>query len=161
MNLWLRLLWVYWRAFRGKRLGLLEVSVVPLIVLPGDLDIYGHMNNGRYLTLMDLGRMDLLFRTGMGKIAGKHRWGPLVGQVTIRYRKSLKLFQPFEIHTRITGWDEKWFYIEQTFRRGRRELASASVQGLFRGPDGNVKPESVLHALHFNGKNPFLSVSAP
>ena len=29
-------------------------------VWPNDLDTNAHMNNGRYLTLMDLGRFDLM-----------------------------------------------------------------------------------------------------
>ncbi len=34
-------------------------------VLPTDLDVLGHMNNGVYLSIMDLGRMDLLQRSGI------------------------------------------------------------------------------------------------
>ncbi len=154
MSLWLRLLWIYFRNFSKKKLNPLGVSVVGLMALPNDLDIYGHINNGRYLTLMDLGRIDLIWRTGMGGMAKKYQWSPLVGAVRIRYRKSLRVFQSFEIHTRILGWDQKWFYMEQTFRRGRREMVRATVQGLFRGPEGNIPPARVLHSLGFAENSP-------
>ena len=66
MNLWLRVLWVWLRAKFGAKLGMPSgTSCVELIVLPNDLDTNLHMNNGRYLTLMDLGRLDLFVRSGL------------------------------------------------------------------------------------------------
>ena len=78
MNLFLRLFYVLAAGFFRERLKVLDTSILNLAVFPNDLDIYGHMNNGRYLTLMDLGRMDLIVRTGLGKTAGQNRWKPLV-----------------------------------------------------------------------------------
>ncbi len=43
-----------------------QTSVLTLRVLPNDLDPSLHMNNGRYLAIMDLGRIDLLIRSGIG-----------------------------------------------------------------------------------------------
>jgi hypothetical protein len=60
----LRTLMVFLRALRAPRIGLLEESAVGFRVLPGDLDVNVHLNNGRYLALMDLGRFDLLIRAG-------------------------------------------------------------------------------------------------
>ncbi len=159
MNLWLRLFWIYLGTFWRPRLEVLERSVISLAAFPNDLDVYGHMNNGRYLTLMDLGRIDLILRTGLGKVAKEHRWFPLVGTVNIRYRKSLKVFQGFEIHTRILGWDEKWFYIEQTFWRQRKQMAKATVRGLFRGSHGNVPTAVILRAVGFHQASPALPKS--
>lgn len=56
MNLWLRLLWLIVTAKARGALVLPEgVSIVTFRVWPHDLDLSVHMNNGRYLTLMDLG----------------------------------------------------------------------------------------------------------
>ena len=147
MNLFFRLLKLFLsRPFR-RPLKPADASVLNFTVFPNDLDIYLHMNNGRYLTLMDLGRMDWIWRTGIWRTARKNRWAPLVAASTIRYRKSLRLGQYFSLHTRIIGWDHKWFYIEQLFKRGDRLMASATVLGLFRGPHGNVSPREILQAL--------------
>ena len=137
----------------------MDSSNLNFTVFPNDLDIYLHMNNGRYLTLMDLGRMDWIWRTGLWRTARKNRWAPLVAASTIRYRKSLRLWQRFSLHTRILGWDHKWFYIEQVFRRGERLMASATVLGLFRGPKGNVPPREVLEALGLSMDSPPVSES--
>ena len=156
MNLWLRVLWVYLRAFFGKRLEVLQTSIVRLRVFPNDLDSYGHVNNGRYLTLMDLGRLDLIIRTGMGRAARQNRWSPLVGSVQIEYRKSLRPFQPFEVHTRVIGWDKKWFYMEQLFWCGKKQMARAIVKGLFRGPRHSVSPLHVLQMIGGPEESPML-----
>ena len=159
MNLFFRLLKLIFSIPFKKRLSILDVSVLRFRVFPNDLDIYGHMNNGRYLTLMDLGRMDWIWRSGLGDTARKNRWKPLVAASTIRYKKSLTLWRPFCLRTRILGWDEKWFYIEQVFKRGERVMATAVVKGLFRGPKGNVPPSQILTAMGQPQDSPGLSPS--
>ena len=147
MNLILRLLKVAFKAFFGRRLGLLEESVIGLRVWPNDLDIYGHMNNGQYLTLMDLGRMDLILRTPLGEVSRKNRWNPLVASATIRFKKPIRVFDALYLHTRILCWDEKWFFIEQKFERNGEWVALGVVRGLFRGRNGNVPSVELIKAL--------------
>ena len=85
MNLILRLIKVLVAALFGQRLGVLDSSILTFRVWPNDLDINLHMNNGRYLTIMDLGRADLMIRCGLGKVILKRRWMPVLGAVTIQY----------------------------------------------------------------------------
>ncbi|MFQ6024558.1 MAG: thioesterase family protein, partial [Acidiferrobacterales bacterium] len=106
-----------------------------------------HMNNARYLSVMDLGRLDLLVRAGMFSTLRQRRWQPVVGSATIRYRRSLSPFQKYRLRSRIVGWDHKWFYVEQLFEVGEVLAASAVVKGLFRGPEGNVRTTEVLERL--------------
>ncbi len=129
-------------------------SVLDFRVLPSDLDVYGHMNNGRYLTLMDLGRMDMLYRTGLIHIAKKRRWNPLVASSLVRYKKSLSLFQPYRLHTRIVCWDEKWFFIEQKFKINGHDIAVGLIKGLFYGHKGKVPTETVIAALGHQMSSP-------
>ena len=58
MNLWFRLLWalISWRS--RSRINMHDVGVRSFRVWPTDLDIFNHMNNGKYGALMDLGRLD-------------------------------------------------------------------------------------------------------
>jgi acyl-CoA thioesterase FadM len=147
MNLPLRLLAVLLAARTRARLGPLDVSRIELRCWPDDLDLNGHMNNGRYLSLMDLGRWDLVIRLGLAKLAVKHRWRPIVGTAAIRFRRELRLLQRFTLETRFSAWDEKWVYIEQRFLVGSRVHAEAQLRGLFRGPKGNVRPAELLAAL--------------
>ncbi len=65
MNLFFRLLRLLLTARWRGRLGPLDESVLKLRVWPVDLDVNLHMNNGRYLSVMDLGRVDVILRTGL------------------------------------------------------------------------------------------------
>jgi acyl-CoA thioesterase FadM len=124
--------------------------VLNLTVLPNDLDLNMHMNNGRFLSIMDLGRLDLLIRTDLAKVLIQHRWQPLVGAVNIRYKQSLLPFQRYRLRTKVIGWDEKWFYIEQRFERKNRTIAVALIKAVFRGARKNVTPEDTLKLIHVN-----------
>ncbi|WP_067562050.1 acyl-CoA thioesterase [Halofilum ochraceum] len=147
MNLWLRLLLLHLTLKRQSRVDLLEEVVLDLRVWPTDLDIQRHMNNGRYLSVMDLGRYALMARTGLLGVATRQRWMPLVRGLEIEYFKPLMPFQRFRLHTRLAGWDEKWLYLEQRFETDERVCASARIHGLLRGRDGNIAPDRLLQAL--------------
>lgn len=138
-----------------------DQSTLHMRVLPTDLDINGHMNNGRYLTIMDLGRMDLMLRSGMMTQARAKGWLPVLGSATIRYRQPLKPFQKFKLETRILGWEDKWFYVEQkyTATSGKTKgqvAAYAIVKGAFAdaktGKAATV--ETVMNAIGYKGESP-------
>ena len=147
MNLILRLLYVVLGTLWRPRLGPLDESVIPLWVLPNDLDLNLHLNNGRYLTLMDLGRVDLMVRVGMVGALWRRRWNPVIASVTIRFRRPLGLWRRFSIHTRLLCWDDRWFYMEQRFTRRGETAAVAIVKARFMAADGRkLAPAEVVAA---------------
>lgn len=154
MNLWFRLLRVLLTGFFKKRLELLDSSRLGFRVCVHDLDIYAHMNNGRYLTLMDLGRIDLILRSPLKAAVKNNRWNPLVASILMRYRRSLKLFDPLILSTRVVCWDEKWFYIEQKFEKNGELMAAGLVKGLFAGPEGVIPTARVLEAAGTPAESP-------
>ncbi|HEY4393768.1 MAG TPA: thioesterase family protein [Polyangia bacterium] len=115
-------------------------------VMPADLDINLHMNNGRYLSIMDLGRLDFIVRTGLFNEMLRQRWMPLVGSETIRFRRSLAPLKKYELRSRLVAWDDKWFFFEQRFTARGELIAVAFVKGLLRGRQGNVAPALTLAA---------------
>jgi acyl-CoA thioesterase FadM len=147
MNLILRLLAVFVRSLRRPRLGPLDESVLRLTVLPTDLDLNGHVNNGRYLTLMDLGRVDLLLRTGVVAAMRRHRWSGVVASVAVRYRRALSPFQRYELRSRVIGWDERWIFTEQRFTRAGELAAYAVVKIHLFSREGRLDPQRVVDAL--------------
>jgi acyl-CoA thioesterase FadM len=116
MSLYFRLIWLLLSfGFRPKLVPPFGVSTLNFRVWPNDLDTNLHMNNGRYLTLMDLGRVDLILRGGMWKIIAKNRGQPILSGAIIRYRRELKPFQQFTLQSRIVYWSDKNFVMEQVF----------------------------------------------
>jgi len=116
VNVIWRTLLVMWRARRRlRREGFVaptDLTRVRVTTLPTDLDVLRHMNNGRYLSLFDLGRWDLLTRTGMAGAMKRHGWYGVVSAETITFRKSLQLWQRFDVESRLIGHDEKSIYLE-------------------------------------------------
>lgn len=93
MNLIFRLIRVLLASFWRAPLALFDESVVRFRVWPNDLDFNLHMSNGRYLSLMDLGRFDLMACQGLARLMLRNRWQPVVAAQTMVYRRALKPFQ--------------------------------------------------------------------
>jgi len=155
MNLYVRLIGILWSAlFRRRNIGALETAVLEFRVMPNDLDPNWHVNNGRYLTLMDLGRIDLTLRMGFLRLVFSDRWMPVLGGAMITFQRPLKLFQRYTLHTRLAGWDEKWLYLEQYFESDGKRVATAVVKGLIRGRDRSIPTVEVMHAVGFDLPSP-------
>ena len=145
VNLYLRLLVFMIRVRFRSRLSMWDTSRTSFRVNPADLDVQRHMNNGRYLTLMDLGRMDLMLRSGFWKRLTAQGWYPVVAGQSITYRKSLVLWQKFDIASRVLGHDDRWIYMEQVFRVGDVVYADAIIRARFlRRTGGSVSIPEVL-----------------
>lgn len=129
------------------RLDVLEEDVLRLRVLPTDIDVNFHMNNARYLSVMDYARMHLLARTRLLEHILSSRWQPLVGATWVTYRRLLPLFSAYTLTSRMVCWDEKWFYIEQTFSRRDGLAAVGRIKGALRDECGTVDPQRVIEGV--------------
>ena len=89
-----------------------------------DCDIFGEMNNGRILTLYEMGRFQAAVRMGLWAKLKQKRWGLSVAGTSIRYRKRITPFEKYEIRTKIATWDERFVYIEQGMFKLNGDCAS-------------------------------------
>jgi acyl-CoA thioesterase FadM len=153
---WLRLTRVGFGLIAESKVDLLATTRVRLRVWPNDLDFNVHVNNGRYLAFADIGRFHWFVRTGMLGVARRHKAWPVIGDAIAKFRKELKLFQRFEIHTRLFGWDHKWAFIEHRFVRDDRVIGLVAIRGVLRGPAGPVDPRILLDAVAHTGRSPEL-----
>lgn len=145
MNLYLRLLHLVLLGRRRSRVPVLGPVRTPFRVWPTDLDLLRHVNNGTYLTIMDIGRLDLLARAGVSPRLRAQGWYPVVVAETITFKRSLRLFERFDIVTEVVGWDERSMFLQQDFYRGSTLVASGLIRGRFLGRDGaRITPQQVL-----------------
>jgi acyl-CoA thioesterase FadM len=105
-------------ARRMSPLPLFGTHVMRMRCWPWDADMFWEMNNGRVLTLCDLGRTGLAVRTGLWRILQERRWGLVVAGASVRYRSRIRPFQTFELRTRVLGWDTRFIYVEQAMWKG-------------------------------------------
>ncbi len=153
---WLRLAKVGLGLIGQPKVELLATTSVRLRVWPNDLDFNLHVNNGRYLTLADMGRLHWFARTGLLAVARRERALPVVGDVIAKFRRELKPFESFEIQSRLVGWDEKWAFLEHRFVREGRVLGTVTIRGVFKAPSGPIKPQALLDALAHTEPSPAL-----
>lgn len=145
------------RARRAAPLGLLEAHVSRHRCLPGDLDMAWELNNGRTLTLMDLGRMPLFARTGMFRRVYAAGLFLTMAGVTVRYRRRVRLWDRVTLRSRILCWDARFFYLEQAMIRADGEAANHALYRVaVAGPQGIVAPQEVAALVGHAAPSPAL-----
>src|SRR5262245_37112510 len=154
MNLYLRLIYVLWKIWRLPRKGVLDESRVSFRVLPTDCDINFHMNNGRYLAFMDLGRLHLTAQIGLLALVVRKRWRPMLAAAEIVFIRQLAPLQKFDLVTRVVTWDDKYAYMEHRFEADGVLRAHAFAKGLFLEKGGRVGNSAVVAELGYTGEAP-------
>lgn len=117
------------------------------ICWPWDLDPWVELNNGRTLTLYDLGRIPLVMRTGFIRVLKQHGWGITVAGNTTRYRRRITMFQRFEMRSRCIGWDQRFFYMEQSMWRDGECLNHMLLRSAAIGKRGMIPTAEVAAAM--------------
>lgn len=128
MNFYLRLLLILLRRKYQKITGFDVTSSYFFHVVPTDIDALGHMNNGRYLTYADLGRLHFLTGTRAYEVFQKNGWIGILGHTKATYLKPLFMFNKVELRTRLFDYDEKWVEFEQLFVRNEKIHAKINVK---------------------------------
>jgi len=144
---YLRLAKVVTLALTGKPLALDDVGRIRMLVWPFDIDVYPEMNNGRHLTMMDLGRADFTIRSGILTHGQKRGWGLVAAGASVRFRHRLAPLRRFVLSTRMLGHDHRWFYFHHETEQGGRVCSSALARVGLRSKQGLVPSADVLEVL--------------
>lgn len=147
MNLLLRLFLTFMLSPRRGHLHVLDTCVTPFRVWLNDLDVLRHMTNGRYFTILDLARVDLMIRSRVWPQIKKQGWYPVVTLETMRFHRSLELWDRYDVATRVIGWDERHVFLEQAFIRDGAQVALGVVRTRFLKRSGGTVPTGELLRL--------------
>ena len=123
------------------------IDRINLMVLPQDIDPFMELNNGRYVTLLDLGRFSLGAKVNMGGFLKRNKWSLTIIGTYNEYRFRLRLFQRFVLETKIIGYEEKWFYFFQKAERNGKTHMASVVKFAFTSKEGLVMPKVVISAI--------------
>jgi len=151
-----RLALLLWSENRRPKTGPFDTQSIRVTCLPWDIDGFVEMNNGRILTLYDLGRFGLSVRTGLADVLRRESWGLVVAGSSVRYRARVRPFQRVELRTRLLGWDDKFFYIEQAMIRGETVCNHALLRTGITENGRLVDPLRVAEAMAFGDASPAL-----
>ena len=135
---------------RQSHLALGETHVSCHRIWPWDIDIWLELNNGRALTLLDLGRMGMFVRSGFIVAAREQGWAGTVAGSSVRYRHRLRAFDRVEMRSRFIGWDARFFYAEQGLWRGEQCCVHALLRHAVTNREGIIPPSDVARALGYD-----------
>ncbi len=133
-----------------RKLDIGEKGILKMKVGLVDIDPFMELNNGRHLTIMDFGRFDLAIRSGLIKVIKRKSWGLVVAGASVRYRHRLKLWQKYELHSQIVGYDDKWFYFHQKTIKDGKIHSAALIRTAVTSSKGIVKSNEVLTEMGYS-----------
>lgn len=147
MHMIFRILMVFFKSKKAPKLSMFDTGSVSMRATLTDIDFAGHINNGMYFSIFDLGRFDLMFRSGVWDILRKKKWTPVVQCETITFRKSVELGKKFSQETRLLGLDEKCIYFEQRIVVDGEIYARAYIATRMTSKKGAVSNEEIMQAV--------------
>jgi acyl-CoA thioesterase FadM len=131
---------------------LTDTHVSHHICWPHDLDFWLELNNGRALSLYDIGRLAMGQRVGLVAALRREKWGLTMAGSCTRFRRRIHGFERFEMRSRAICWDDKFTYIEQSMWKQNGDCASHVLyRAAVTDRNGIVAPNRVLTAM---GKDP-------
>jgi acyl-CoA thioesterase FadM len=137
----------------AKKISIFDVCETQFRCRPWDLDMFMEVNNGRLLTLYDLGRFDLAIRSGLAGVLIKNRWGLVVAGSSVRYRRRVRMFDKVTMRTQVVGQDEKWTYIAQSIRVKDRPTSSILLRTGVTAQGGVIPTDEVAAAMGLDKLN--------
>jgi acyl-CoA thioesterase FadM len=151
----IRMLKALWNVRSAAPLAFNEAHVSQHRCWPQDIDMWMELNNGRTLSLYDLGRIPLAKRTGLIGAIRSQNWGLTMAGVSVRYRRRIRTFEAFTMRSRAVCWDERFMYLEQCMVKADGEVANhALYRAAITDKNGIVAPERVVAAIRGNAKSP-------
>lgn len=141
---------------RAPALSIFDTHVSTHLCLPWDLDPWVELNNGRTLTLYDLGRIPMAQRTGLVDLLRKNGWGFTVAGNSLRYRKRVRVFDRITMKSRNIGWDHRFFYMEQSMWVRGECTSHMLLRTAITGPKGIVPPAELMAAAGLPVDSPAL-----
>lgn len=148
MNLYWRFLALVLRVKLRRKVAFTDPTSMSFRVWPSDLDVAGHMNNAKYVMLLDLSRLDHLIRSGTWDALNAQGRSGVVGAQMIRYRRSLRPWEKFTLTSTVLGWDEHAIYQLHEFSvRGTVAARSIVQMRLVSKKGGAVTTTETLDAL--------------
>lgn len=147
MHVLFRLLFLIATARKRPAVSIFDPVSLPMRALITDIDAARHINNGMYFSLFDLGRFELMLRSGAWDVMRKNKWTPIVQAETITFRKSVVFNQKFTQETKLIGFDERCIYFEQRMVANGEIYAQATIATRLISKAGPVRNEEIIAAV--------------
>ena len=107
------------------------------------------MNNSKYLREMDFGRQ-MYFESGMSEAM---RGSTRIVTISIRYRRSLQLWERFTLSTKVLHWSDAFYFEQRFLNKDRFTCAIAMVKMTVKSKGVRVSMEEITKLLMGEGES--------
>ncbi|MCK4818861.1 acyl-CoA thioesterase [bacterium] len=143
---WIRLLFAILSAKYRSKLTITEESNITFRVWLTDVDA-SVMNHATMMTVMEMGRIDFMVRSGFFKLARKRNWYFPLRSIGVQFIRPLKLFQKANLTTKVFHVDERWIYLEQKITRHGKDIAICIVKVTVKKGKETISTNEIAKAL--------------
>lgn len=120
----------------------MSVHEYPVLIRESHLDVFGHVNNAKYLEIFEEARWDWITRGGFGmKEIFERGIGPVVLEANLRFQREAKNRDRMIVRSRTLEYDGKIGKIEQVMAR---EDGKASCTALFTVALFDIKARKII-----------------
>lgn len=150
----IRLFWQFFKHRNDAAMDVGDMHVSHHFCLPWDLDMWAELNNGRTLTLYDMGRMPMAKKAGLIDALKRNHWGLTVAGSSVRYRKRIVMFDRIEMRSRAICADARFLYLEQSMWVKGQCAGHALYRTAVTDKNGIVPTDKVLAEILPDGQRP-------
>ena len=126
--------------------------------MPWDLDMWMELNNGRTLTLYDIGRLALARRIGLVTALKRRGWGLTMAGASVRFRRRVRMFDKIEVRSTAVGRDARFIYMEQSMWRDGDATSSILYRIAVTDENGIVPTQHLAAEVGGSDWNPTLPI---
>ena len=149
-----RALYFMAKARKMPELGIYDMHVSTHRAWPWDTDLFGELNHGRILTLLELDRWAATVRIGVMKHVIKERLMFPVAGISVRYRKRIPTWTKYRVQTRFIGFDERFTYAEQSMWQGDTCMNQLLLRAAIKDKNGTMSPGEFLERTGYDTNRP-------
>ncbi len=147
MNLFMRIVIVWFKALFKRPIGVLEAYQTDFAVWWTDQDMLRHVTNSRFFSLTDVCIIDYFLRARVIGPLNRNKWFPLIVYEDMHFLKPLRYPHKFTVHSQFLGWDNDRIVASHRFVRGDGVLiASGWTVARFVDSKGKAVPVPVVAA---------------
>ena len=143
---WLKLTMALVRAKGRSKLAATEESQINYTVWPTDIDV-SIMNHAAMMTVMEMGRIDFIVRSGFLDLARRNKWYFPSASLSVQFIRPLKMFQKATVITKILHADDRWIYLEQKMTRAGKIIAVSIVKSTVKKGREHIAVSEILREL--------------
>ena len=99
-----------------------------VVISEAHLDSFGHVNNARYLELLEQARWDLITERGFGiDVIRSTRTGPTILEINIRFMRELSARETIVIRTEMLSYERRSGKLRQQMVKADGNIACEAV----------------------------------